>query len=138
MTPARGNWITLLIIAACFLLAASWGYRKYQESRVGTTRVIHLQTTNPDPPAGNNFLPEQRRNFALQFVLKFQGRDAEVRATTTGDSHTTIQLQSTAVSRPMVHEILRNNDVLRLLRRAGFKHLVMTNGKDTWDIDLKN
>jgi hypothetical protein len=29
-------------------------------------------------------------------------------------------------------------DAIKDLREMGFKHLIMTDGKATWDIDLKN
>ncbi len=58
--------------------------------------------------------------------------------TTTGDFHTTILIQGNMVNDSFVHGMKDNNVVIQDLREMGFKRLIMTDGKVSWDIDLKN
>jgi hypothetical protein len=87
---------------------------------------------------GKSLLPEQRRKFALDFGKTFQNKGMDATVTTTGDFHTTILIQGKVVNDLSVHRMIDNVDAIQDLRENGFKHLVMTNGKVTWDIDLKN
>lgn len=58
--------------------------------------------------------------------------------TTTGDFHTTILIQGNMVNDSLVHGMKDNNVVIQDLREMGFKRLILTDGKVSWDIDLKN
>jgi hypothetical protein len=38
----------------------------------------------------------------------------------------------------IVRELAKSHEVIANIRSMGFKNLIMTDGKATWDIDLKN
>ena len=139
MKPVKERPLVKAILIVAFLLfAIGWGLWKFQYSNKDKSNVIHIQTRNTEPPTGKGLLPEQRRQFALGFVIKFSGKESEVTVTTKDAYHTTMFVQSDAISSELVDELAKNNSTLHVLRTMGFKHLVMTNGKATWDIDLKN
>ncbi len=83
-------------------------------------------------------LPEQRRKFTLEFEKKFKDKGMNATVTTTGDFHTTILIQGNMVNDSLVHGMKDNNLVIQDLREMGFKRLILTDGKVSWDIDLKN
>jgi hypothetical protein len=134
----RRSWLLPLVIGACAALVALGGIWWYQHAKGAGPKVTHLQAATTGPPAGAEFPPEQRRQFALSFVLKVEGREMDVKVTTAGDRHTTMLLRSPSINGLLARECAGNDKVVSLLRRMGFKHLQLTNGTDTWDIDLKN
>jgi hypothetical protein len=124
-------WVLLLLVAIS--LWSLWINRGTK-----TAHVNYLQITTTKPPAGKILLPEQRRKFALDFEKKFKAKGFNATVTTTGDFHTTILFQGNEVDGPSVQGMKDNVYTIQDLRGMGFKHLIMTNGKLSWDIDLKN
>jgi len=129
-------FVNILLIVAFLVFAVSWGFWKFQNSNKGD--VTYLQITTAAPPTGKRLLPEQRRIFALEFGKKFKDKGKDAIVTTTGDFHTTILIQGDLINEALVHEMKDNVDIMQGLREMGFKHLVMTGDKVSWDIDLKN
>jgi hypothetical protein len=127
-------FISTILIAAIVISAVGWGLWKSRNT--GTGHVSYLQITTTAPPAGKSQLPEQRRIFALDFGRKFRDKDAT--ATTTGDFHMTILIRGSMVDETLVHGMKEDGGMMQTLREMGFKHLVMTDGKVSWDVDLKN
>jgi hypothetical protein len=126
-----GAWV--LLLAVC---VSSWGIWYYQQNK--TEHVYYLRIKTTDPPERKSLLPEQRRKFALEFEKKFQDKGMDATVTTTGDFHTTMLIRGKVVNDPSVHRMMENVDAIKDLRGNGFRHLLMTNGNSTWDIDLKN
>ena len=124
-------WALLLVI-----IVSLWSLWNFQRAKTQHVNYIHIKTSNP--PAGYNLLPEQRRTFALDFEKKFKKKVTNATVTTTGDFHTTILIQENIVNGPLVHGMMDNAEAMQDLREMGFKHLIMTDGKVSWDIDLKN
>jgi hypothetical protein len=123
-------WVLLLVAISLWSL---WNYKGTK-----TANVNYLQITTTKPPAGKSLLPEQRRKFALDYENKFKDKGMNATVTTTGDFHTTILIQGNVVNGPSVHGMKDNVNEIQKLRGMGFKHLIMTDGKLSWDIDLKN
>ncbi|MGD0845443.1 MAG: hypothetical protein ABSA06_13915 [Geobacteraceae bacterium] len=130
--------VNIIWIATFFILAVAWSFWKFQYTNKEKLSVIYLQVTTTNPPTGKSLLPEQRRKFTLEFEKKFKGKGMNATVTTTGDFHTTILIQGNIVNDSFVHGMKDNNVVIKDLREMGFKRLILTDGKVSWDIDLKN
>ena len=123
-------WVVLLVAAVS--LGGLW---KYQRTKAANVNYLQITTTNS--PVGKSLLPEQRRMFALKFEKKFKDKFIAT-VTTIGDFHTSLLIQGDMVNEPLVLGMKDNDVAMQELRKMGFKHLIMTNGKISWDIDLKN
>jgi len=130
--------VNIILIATLLMLAVAWCLWKFQYTNKDKLSVIYLQVVTTNPPAGKSLLPEQRRKFSLEFEKKFKDKDMNATVTTTGDYHTTILIQGNIVNESLVFGMKDNNVAIQDLREMGFKHLIMSDGNATWDIDLKN
>ena len=124
-------WVLLLIVAV-----SSWGVWKYQSNKA--PHVNYLQVTISSPALGQSVLPEQRIKFATGFEKMFHDKGMDAKVTTHGDKQAIVTISGPVVVAPIVHRLKDNAGVIQDLREMGFKHLVMTDGKIRWDIDLKN
>jgi hypothetical protein len=50
----------------------------------------------------------------------------------------TIKVYWEQIKLPFVKQLVKNQEVIADMREMGFKHLIMTDGKLVWDVDLKN
>ena len=125
------TWVILLAIGF-----AGYGYWRHSNPR--TVTVHRLQATTAAPPAGSSYLPEQRRKFALDFARKNAVRYRDMTITTTGDFHATLLMKGRTIDEQFALEMKNNSEAVREFREMGFRHLVVTDGKTAWDIDLKN
>jgi hypothetical protein len=103
-----------------------------------TTNVNCLEITTNSPAIGQSILPEQRIQFAKDFEKLFHDKGINATVTTHGDQQRLITISGKIVNEPSVRRMKDNAEAIQDLRGNGFKHLVMTDGKFTWDIDLKN
>jgi hypothetical protein len=124
-------WVLLLVVTV-----SSWGIWNYYRNIAG--HVNHLQVTTKSPATGQNVLPEQRIIFATGFEKMFHDKGMDAKVTTNGDKQTIVTISGPIVIAPIVHKMKDNVDAIQDLREMGFKHLIMTDGKASWDIDLKN
>jgi hypothetical protein len=131
-------FITVILIAAFLIFAVAWGLWKYQYTNVEKLPVTYLQVAASTSPAGQSVLPEQRRKFALEFEKQFTGKGMKATVTTTGAFHTSVVVRGSVVNEPLVLGMKESKEAVRDLRDMGFKHLIMTDGTTSWDVDLKN
>jgi len=124
-------WVLLLIIAA-----SSWGLWNYLSNK--TAHVKYLQVSINSPAKGQRVLPEQRIKFAMGLEKMFHDKNMDAKVTTHGDMQTIITISGPVVIESIVHKMKDNIDFMQEIREMGFKHLIMSDGKGTWDIDLKN
>ena len=101
-------------------------------------QVTYLQITTTSPAIGQDVLPEQRIQFANDFEKQFYDKGIDAIVTTHGDQQNFITISGKIVNEKSVYRMRDNADAIKDLRENGFKHLVMTDGIATWDIDLKN
>ena len=127
--------VNIIWIATFLILAVAWSFWKFQYTNKEKISVNHLQVITTNPPAGKSLLPEQK--FTLEFEKKFKDKGMNATVTTTGDFHTTILIQGNMVNDSFVHGMKDNNVVIQDLREMGFKRLIMTDGKVSWDINLR-
>ena len=124
-------WVLLLLVAV-----SSWGLWNYLSNKTAHVTYLHVSTSSP--PIGQSILPEHRIKFAKGFEKMFHDNDMDAKVTTNGDKQTIITISGPVVIEPIVNKMKDNVDVIKDLREMGFKHLIMTDGKISWDIDLKN
>jgi hypothetical protein len=136
MTQKTTYWIKYIPFLLIPLLAIAWGISRYQPTN--KIPVNHLQIKTNASPVGLGVLPEQRRAFALN-LQKIDNTDyKDAVFTTTGDFHTTLSIESRWINSKMVYSKMSSAEPFSDLRETGFKHVIMSNGKEAWDIDLRN
>jgi hypothetical protein len=101
-------------------------------------QVIYLQITASSPAIVQSVPSEQRIKFAKDFQKQFHDKGMDATVTTHGDQQNILTISGKVVNDPSVHRMKDNVEAIQDLRENGFKHLVMTDGKLSWDIDLKN
>ena len=62
----------------------------------------------------------------------------EATVTITDDEASTINVKSADIDDLIIQEVAKNEKARRDLYVMGFRHLIMTNGRTTWKIDLKD
>ena len=55
-----------------------------------------------------------------------------------GENGNILKIHWESIKRPFVKQMLETTDLIQDIREMGFKRLVMNNGKQEWNIDLKN
>ncbi|MDR3581631.1 MAG: hypothetical protein P4L44_16850 [Oryzomonas sp.] len=129
-------WVKYIPFLIIPLLVISWGISKYKSPN--EIPVIHLQIKTNLSPMGQEVLPEQRRTYALK-LQKNENPDYKGAVfTTTGDFHTTLSIESNRINSKMATSMSSTGEPFSDVRKMGFKHLKMSNGKEAWDIDLSN
>jgi hypothetical protein len=129
-------WVKYIPFLIIPLLAMAWGISKYQSAN--QIPVNHLQIKTNLSPMGQGVLPEQRRAFALKLQKNENTDYKDAVFTTTGAFHTTLSIQSNRINSKMVSSMSSTEEPISDVRKMGFKHVMMSNGKEAWDIDLRN
>ena len=124
-------WVLLLLVAL-----SSWGIWKYQNTKAG--RVNNLQITTTSPPIGQGVLPEERIRFAREFEKQFHDKGMDAAVNTQGQLEKTIIIRGNIVNGPLVFRMAKSKASIQDLREMGFKSLILTDGKATWNVYLKN
>jgi hypothetical protein len=106
--------------------------------RNNTPHVIYLQISTSSPAKGQSVQPEQRIKFAKDFEKLFHDKRLDGTVIANGDQHKIITISGKIVNETSVYGMKDNVDAIQDMREVGFKHLIMTDGIITWDIDLKN
>lgn len=132
----KSSWVKYLPFLVIPLLVITWGISRYQSPQ--KVHVNHLQIKTNLTPLGQGVLPEQRRAFALQFQKNAHIDIRDGIFTTTGEFHTIFSIQSNRINSEMVSSMTGIEEPFSALRGMGFKHLILSNGKEAWDIDLRN
>lgn len=70
----------------------------------------------------------------VQDQMLLQGYDMTVIAT--GDKKDTLYVEYIQMNRPMVYQFTHNQDLLANVKDAGFKYVTLTNGSQSWKIQL--
>jgi hypothetical protein len=130
------SWVKYIPFLIIPLLAITWGISKYQTTN--KIPVDHLQIKTNLSPMGQGVLPEQRRTFALKLQKNANTDYKDAVLTTTGAFHTTLSIQSNWINSKMVYSMSSSEVPFSDVREMGFKHVIMSNGKEAWDIDLRN
>jgi hypothetical protein len=110
---------------------------------IGST-YLHYQSNKPikisvtSGPTGHDKTLKQRMIFMVNLEKNFHKRGWPASFDLTGDDGKIITLYWEQLTRPMVQQIIKSQDIIASVREMGFKKLVMRSAKQTWDIDLKN
>ena len=105
---------------------------------------LHYQSQKPfeisvtTGPTGQNRTLKERIIFmvGLEKALHKKGWPASLDME--GEGGKTIKVYWEQLNLPMARKIVKSKDIIPDLRDMGFKRLVLRNGKQEWDVDLKN
>jgi hypothetical protein len=98
--------------------------------------VNHIKLNINASHLGQKVSPEQRRAFALNFKKGVITDFKDATITTTGDFHATFLIESNDIK--MVYPMIASLIPISELRGLGFKHVKISNGREVWDVDLRN
>ena len=132
----KTSWVKYIPFLIIPLLATAWGISTYQSPH--TIPVNHLRIITNLPPLGQGVLPEQRRAFAVKLQKNENTVFKDAVLTTTGNFHTTLSIRSNRINSRIVSSMCSGEEPFSDARKMGFRHVMMSNGNEAWDIDLRN
>jgi hypothetical protein len=90
--------------------------------------------------AGKEQMLKKRQALAKELDRDFLSKGFDVKIDLSGSDKTVIKMDSVVFSRPLVHVLVEQSDLLPKLREAGFTEVVFSNKKIKyeWEIDLDN
>jgi hypothetical protein len=89
-------------------------------------------------PSGQDKTLKNRMVFLVTLEKAFHKKGWLASFNIEGDDGKTIKIYWEQLKLPFVKHLVGNHDIIADLREMGFKFLIMTDGKTTWNVDLKN
>ena len=78
-----------------------------------------------------------RKVFAKEYERSLLDKGFDAYASTHGKNHTTLKLKWVLISRPLVHKVCNDMDLIERLRSMGFKKFILSDGyENSWTVDL--
>ena len=118
--------IWLILLVAILVIAASL----YQ-----LTRPIEVQVASA--PTGQTKTLKNRMIFVAVLEKSFHKKGWLASLDLEGENGNILKIYWESINRPFVMQMLKATGPVQDIREMGFKRLVMNNGKQEWDIDLK-
>jgi hypothetical protein len=106
--------------------------------RARNSRQLEANIAGPAAPIGADFPREQRQMFAKQLEDGFRAKGVAATVTAVGENSTTVQMQIPGADQEKARMAASNGAAINDLRNMGFKQLTISNGKESWQVDLKN
>lgn len=119
--------IWLILLVAILVIAASL----YQ-----LTKPIEVQVASA--PTGQTKTLKNRMIFVAVLEKSFHKKGWLASLDLEGENGNILKIYWESINRPFVMQMLKATGPVQDIREMGFKRLVMNNGKQEWDIDLKN
>ena len=119
--------IWLILLVAILVIAASL----YQ-----LTRPIEVQVASA--LTGQTKTLKNRMIFVAVLEKSFHKKGWLASLDLEGENGNILKIYWESINRPFVMQMLKATGPVQDIREMGFKRLVMNNGKQEWDIDLKN
>jgi hypothetical protein len=120
--------IAIIAIVAAVLIAL----------RLRNSGGLEATIVGPATPIGADFPREQREKFAKNLEEGFRAKGIQATITAMGDNSTTIQMQIPKSDKEKARLAAGDGPAIQNLRSMGFKQLTITNGNESWQVDLKN
>lgn len=89
-------------------------------------------------PIGQNKTLKERMIFVVGLEKSFHKRGWPASIDLDGEDGKSIKIYWEQLNLPLVKQLVKRQEVITDIREMGFKQLILTNGKGTWDVDLKN
>jgi hypothetical protein len=109
-----------------------------------STFFIHYQSTRPieiqaeSAPTGQTVTTIQRLIFAKELQRKFRDKWWLASFDLKGSDGKIMNIYWESINRSLVKQFVSRVDLIQDIREMGFKKLVLKNGKQQWEVDLKN
>lgn len=104
--------------------------------RYQSTRPIEVQVTSA--PTGQDKTLKNRMIFLFTLERSFHKKGWLASLDLEGENGNVLKIYWESINLPFVKQMLKTTDLIQDIREMGFKRLVMNNGKQEWDLDLKN
>jgi len=104
--------------------------------RYQSTRPLEALVTSP--PTGQTVSLKKRMIFLVTLERKFHRKGWLASLGLEGENGSVLKIYWESINLPFIKLMLKSTDFIQDIREMGFKRLVINNGKQKWDIDLKN
>jgi hypothetical protein len=99
---------------------------------------LQANITGPAAPIGADFPREQREAFAKKLEDGFRAKGIPATIKAVGDNATTMLMEIPKADREKARLAAGDAAAINDLRSMGFKQFTISNGKESWPVDLKN
>jgi hypothetical protein len=89
-------------------------------------------------PIGQNRTLKERMIFVVSLEKSFHKKGWLAKIDLEGENGKTLMIYWERINLPFVRQWAKSNEMIGDIREMGFKRLMLSNGKASWDIDLKN
>jgi hypothetical protein len=127
----RQFWLCIIL---ALITASSFSFTAYYCHQLGKPLEVTVKTG----PIGQHRTLKDRVLFVINVEKTFRKRGCLASFDLEGENGKTLILFLEKMNRPLAREMLRNEEIIGGIRDMGFKRLIMRNGKEEWDVDLKN
>ena len=87
--------------------------------------------------AAEKMLADERASFARRLETTYLDKGMDVTVSVSGANNTVIKLKYVLMSRPLVHNLVKDGDVISTFRSQRFKKAIFTDGySNTWTYDV--
>lgn len=104
--------------------------------RYQLTRPIEVQVTSA--PTGQDKTLKNRMIFLVSLEKSFHKKGWLASLDLEGENGNVLKIYWESINRPFVKQMVETTDLIQDIREMGFKRLVLNNGKQEWNLDLKN
>ena len=127
----RQFWLNTLLALIAVSSFSFTAYYIYQLSKP-------LEVTVRTGPIGQNRTLKDRMVFMVYLEKTFHKRGWLASFDMEGENGKTLIFFLEKMNRPLAREMVKNEEIIGEIRDMGFKRLKLRNGKEEWDVDLKN
>jgi hypothetical protein len=127
----RQFWLCMIFALIAVL---SFSFMAYYIHQLGKP----LEITDKTGPIGQNRTLKDRMLFLVNVEKTFRKRGWLASFDLEGENGKTLIMFLVKMNRPLAREMVRNEEIIGEIRDMGFKRLILRNGKEEWDVDLRN
>jgi len=122
------RWQIWVISLVAILIIATIRYQ--------STRPIEIHVKSA--PTGQTKTLKNRMIFHVILQKRMHQKGWPATLDLEGENGNILKIYWERINKPFVKEMVKTEDLIQDIREMGFKKLVLNNGKEKWDIDLKN
>ncbi|MBV5330294.1 MAG: hypothetical protein JZU65_22130 [Chlorobium sp.] len=122
------RWQIWVISLVAILVIATFRYQ--------STRPVEIKVKSV--PTGQTKTLKNRMIFIVILQKSMHKKGWIASLDLEGEDGNILKIYWESINPPFVRQMLKSTELIQDIREMGFKRLVLNNGKEKWDIDLKN
>jgi hypothetical protein len=124
----------LIYTVLVLIIVSSFSFTAYYIHQLGKPLEVTVKTG----PIGQNRTLKDRMLFVVNVEKVYRKRGYLASFDLEGENGKTLIFFLEKMNRPMAGGLVRTDEFVEEIRDMGFRRLVLRNGKEEWDVDLKN